>query len=745
MEKYIPCGVRVGKSILITFLATVGIMPLSVYAQKSTSHEENPSDTKTLDEVIVTAQKKSEQIQNVPIPITVINTEFLNQTNKVKLEDIFTDIPSLSLNVQGNGQTSLAIRGITTGGLTSPTVGITIDGIPFGASSLLSYGSRTFPDLDPVNLSQIEVLRGPQGTLYGASSLGGLIKFETKNPDVSGFFGHVEVDGSAVNKGGRGYGIRAAVNIPISNTFAARASAFKRQDPGYVDDPSRGRLNVNRSDIRGGHFSALWSPVDAFTLKLGALSQETTANGTSEVEANYLLQPTIGDLNQNRVRGSGNYKIKNELYSAIATIEMRDMILTSASGYGISMYQGSIDNSITRGPAAETYFGVSGATLDNNFRTYKFSQELRLSSSNNQFLEWLIGGFYTKEDTRADQWIMAIDPPTGMPAGILAHFPFPTTYKEYAAFANLTLHFTEQFDVQFGARRSYITQTYSETDTGPLVGGVFVNPSSRIKGNAFTYLITPRFKISPNLMMYARVASGYRAGGPNADASMYGLPLAYEPDKTVNYEIGIKADLFDRALSFDASVYHIDWKGVQLQQLDSATGIKFFTNGGSAKSEGVEMSLSSQPANGLQVVGSVTFGDAKLSDDLPPASGIGFSGDRLPYSSSWSGSLSLDKNFPLADGIAAFVGARASYVGGRYGNFPSALGVNRSYMPAYASFDVHAGLDLRGTWSVTLFAKNFANKRGILSGEPQAGTPSAPYYVNYIQPRTIGISVTSYF
>lgn len=733
---------RTALSGLILRLATASAAPAPAQA----ADDSNPERPAALGEIVVTAEKKSERLQEVPVPVTVISADLLDERNQTRMQDYFVTVPGLTLNSSGNGQASLAIRGVTTGSLTTPTVGITIDDIPYGSSTALGYGARLFPDIDPSDLSQIEVLRGPQGALYGASSIGGLLKIVTVDPSTTGFSGRVEADGSATSGGGNGYGVRGAVNVPVSETLALRASAFTRHDPGYIDNPAQGREDLNGGTTKGGRLAALWNPSDRFSLKLTAMLQDADIGGTSEVDANYLLQPTQGDLDQNRLRGTGRIKTKVQLYGAIATAEVGSATLTSVSGYGVNTYNGTLDVSLGYANPARRFFDVSGAALTNSFETRKFSQEVRLASASDQKIEWLLGGFYTHEDTPAHQRIVAVDPETGASPGLLLDSPFPTTFAEYAVFGELTAHFTPRFDIQVGARESRNEQSYSETDTGPVVGGIFVNPSAHTQANAFTYLITPRFKVSRDLMIYSRIASGYRAGGPNPDASLYGLPLAYKPDKTVNYEIGAKGQLLDGALSFDASLYYIDWKDIQIQLRDPTSGLAYFTNGGKARSQGAELSLQSRPSEGLTIRANASVGAAKLTQDMPKGAGIGFSGDRLPYSSKFSGSLSIDQDIPL-NGMSAFVGATASYVGDRYADFAPAARFYRTRLPSYTSFDLRSGLTW-DTWRWTLFVKNLTDERGLIGGGPRragGGAIGDPFYVNYVQPRTIGLSVSKVF
>jgi outer membrane receptor protein involved in Fe transport len=719
----------------------------------------------TLEEVVVTAEKRTERLQDVPVPVTAISSETLTANNEVRLQDYYASVPGLSVNASGNGQTSIAIRGITTGGTAggggNATVGITIDDVPYGSSSVLGYSSALVPDIDPADLSRVEVLRGPQGTLYGASSIGGLLKYVTVDPSTSALTGRVQADVNDVQHGGVGWGIRGSVNVPLSDTFALRVSGNDRRDAGFIDDPTHGLTNENRNSVQGGRISALWRPWDFLSVKLSAMGQNYHGDGASQVEGNYLLQPTEGDLVANRPPGTGQFDIKSRLYSAVVNANFAGMTLTSVTAYGDTKYVAPLDfsGSVYGQIFAPALFNVSGASIRDEFPTKKWSQELRLASEEGRMIDWLVGAFYTHESTDADQSINAIDSTTGAFAGQLLNAPFPTTYREWALFGDLTVHFTSQFDVQLGARESQNRQSYEETDTGPLFLALGL-PTDTVaydpihtKDNAFTYLVTPRFKFTPDLMGYARIASGYRPGGPNPAVPAVLPSSAYGPDKTNNYELGLKGSTPDRKLTFDASVYYIDWKDIQISITDPATGYVFFKNAGSAKSQGVELSLAAKPWNGMTATFDASGGIAKLKDPLPVESGaIGNSGDRLPNSAKFTGSLSLNQDFPLSDKLAVFLGATVSYVGEREGAFPSISAPGspqyvRIKLPSYTTGDLRTGVRY-DSWTVNLYTSNVTDRRGIVSGAPKnagGGTVDDPFVITYIRPRTYGLSVSKDF
>ena len=302
--------------------------------------------------VVVTAEKKPERLQDTPVSVTVLNTTQLSEVNQVRLQDYFEKVPGLSIDAEGNGQSNIILRGISSARQANPTVGILINDVPFGSSTVLGDGDLLAPDLDPADLSRIEVLRGPQGTLYGASSLGGLIKYVTADPSTRALTGRVETDVDGTVDGGVGYGVRGGINIPFSDTVAVRVSGFSRQTPGYVDNVADGH-DVNDVNARGGNVALLWAPSQDFSFRLGAILQDTSGRGYDGVTTTYTQQPIYGDLKQNELPGSGRFDSFVQLYSGELRAHFGSVDLTSVTGYGLTDYSSN--------PTFQTYDGIAAA------------------------------------------------------------------------------------------------------------------------------------------------------------------------------------------------------------------------------------------------------------------------------------------------------------------------------------------------------------------------------------------------
>lgn len=726
-----------------------GIMGMaSMFAANvaSAADKESSADV-ALDEIIVTAQKREERLQDVPMSLTALSADTLVDRNQVQLESYVRDVPGFSFSDEGNGQTTLTLRGISTGGLTNSTVGITVDDVPFGSGTALTYGSQTSLDLDPAVLSQIEVLRGPQGTLYGAASLGGLLKYVTKDPSLTEFKGRIQAGLNKVADGdGTGNSFRGSVEFPlVKDVLGVSLSGFIRRDPGYIDDPAQGRKDVNTRRVSGGRVAVLWKISDVVSLKLSGLLQDSRSDGTSVIDTLGDLVITNG-LTHDDLRGTGGYRVKSQLYSANLAARWSRLSFTSISAYGKHSYY-----SLLQFPAffglADSIFGVPGSGIINDFTTEKFSQEFRLASTGDK-LDWLIGLFYTDEKTQSVQSVPVLDPANGNAVGSLLVADFPLRLKESAVFADLTYHFTDRFNMQVGGRFSHNKQTYDETDIGLLIGtDPFVLPTETSKDDAFTFLVTPQYKVSDDLMLYARAASGYRVGGPNPSADLFGLPTTFKADKTLNFEVGVKGSLFARALSYDLAAYFIDWRDIQLSQRDPVTQFAYFSNAGKARSQGLELSVQSRRVHGFSGGVSLSFNDAKLQKDLP-AGAYGLSGDRLPYSARFTASLTVDQEFALSERFAGFVGASVNYTGSRFDQFPATPPpVNlRAELPGFAAADVRAGIR-DDHWTVQAYVNNLTNKRGILSASGIGRTAGLadPWGIIVIRPRSTGLNVVYSF
>lgn len=712
----------------------------------------DPADTgrvsdspETLQVILVTAEKRKEPLQTVPVPVSVVAAPALAKRSKFRLQDYASQVPGLSVTPnEFNGSSTVAIRGITSADTTNPTVSTTIDDVPIGSSTSIG-GGFIVADLDPNDLSSIEVLRGPQGTLYGASSIGGLVKYVTKDPSTHALTGSVRADTNAVYSGGSaGYDVSAGVNVPLSDTLAIRGGVSGRADPGYITDIQLGRQHdVNRTRDYGANVATLWRPSDTFSAKISAFYQQSKIYGSAYITS----APGVGDLQQSMLPNTGTVDRKFGALIAVINAKLGMFELTSDTGYTVAKLVDNEDYSASTGQVTLALLNTPYALTTDDVTTHKISQEFRLSTHIGSRLDWLLGAFFTHEYSPYTVGTLGANP-EGQSIGIANLTLLSSVYQELAGFTDLTYRLTNRFDVQVGGRASRIRQGYQSRDVAGNWDAFFGTPSSFPETDVYaysaTYLITPRLRITPNLMVYARVASGYRPGGINPVPYVVNAPREFKPDTTVNYELGVKGEFLDRGLSIDGSIFYIDWKKIQLSITDPATGAPYFTNGSGAKSEGVELSAALVPVSGLKLAGWFTYDKAVLTKSMPPdATAYGAVGDRLPYSSQYAANASADYDFPVG-ALTASLGATVSYVGDRVGTFVADVpGVSseRQIFPGYTEFDLRSALN-GDLWSLELYINNAGDRRGIIGGGIGTLTPTA---FEIIQPRTIGMSISRKF
>ncbi|CAN5394119.1 TonB-dependent receptor [soil metagenome] len=733
-------------------LCALGLALVPAYASAQQTAGQSARGALESGDIIVTAQKREERLRDVPVPVTAVSASTLIDQNQTRAQDFFSNVPGVNVQFQNN-RARLTIRGITTSPVTgNPVIGYTVDDAPYGSSTGQSGLFGSAPDLDPSDLERIEVLRGPQGTLYGASSIGGLVKYITTDPDLKEVRGTVAVGTNTIRGAGQalGYNVRGAINLPLGETFAIRASAFTRHDPGYIDNVVSGEKNVNSGTATGGRLSALWKPSETFSVKLGALYQNRDVFGSSNVDPR--LGFGSGFLQADEI-GAGHGNGKQQQYSAVINAGFGGVDLTSVTAYSRSTNYDLVDNTASGltgflfplvYPQAN---GEFGNVLRKGYGLKKFSQEMRLAGSVGGAFDWIVGGFYTHEKIDYTLHPNATNPNTGAVYGIPLIWVDDLTFKEYAVFGNMTARLSDTFDVQFGARYSKNRQTLTHREWitfAPDSEYAYSIVSPRSKGNSFTFQVTPRLKLSVDHMIYARLATGYRPGGPNAVCDPGVLPCQFDPDKVINYELGAKGELLGQALSYDLSLYNIDWKDIQITQRIGA--FSFGTNGGKARSRGVEIALESRPVDGLTLAVWGAYNDAILRESFVTSLLYTAKGDRLPFSSRYSGRFSFNYEAPLTGEATGSIGASVAYIGNRKGEFVDTeqTAPLRQTYPSYMEVGMTAGVKW-DDWKVSFFVQNLTNRRGVAGGGYLNQTSQNPNWFYYIQPRTVGLSIEKQF
>lgn len=727
----------------LVMMAGSAIVSLSFPAM--TRAAETPSAVR-VDELVVTAEKREQKLKDVPQSVTALSGRTLEVLHASNFEDYITQVPGAMLVSSQPGTSRLALRGVNTGGVSS-TLATYIDETPYGSVTGLANGAVLAPDLDTFDMRRVEVLRGPQGTLYGASSLGGLLKFVTNPPDPTRYAGKIEVDGRATEHGGLGGSVKGVFNAPLGDRAAIRIGGYYDDEAGFINDPTRHAERVNESKFSGARLSILAKPTDRLTLRLSAVGQDISSRGSSTIDVDPVtLQPIHGDLTQSRTFSTPS-KVAYRVYDLNVGYDLGFAKMTSVTSYATLRRDSNTDDTPALGGLITFLFSPNqpvGVGVKANLKQRKFTQELRLASGAQKF-EWLVGGFFTHELNTLDQSVDAINlanPPqiaTGL--GGLETVHLPSRYTEYAGFANFDYHFTDRFDLSAGGRYSHNNQHSLEVVAGKgALAGLARNLANASSEGVFTFAVAPKYKISDDLTAYARVSKGYRPGGPNVISPTAPPALqTYASDSLIDYEIGLKADALDHRVQFDVTGFYIDWSHIQLFTVIQGFGAN--ANGGSAVSKGVEASLTFVPVTGFTLSANGAYTQANLTQDTPAAVG-GLNGDRLPYSPHISGALNADYEHELRSGASVFVGGSLRVTGQRYSDFNPAPAFNHISLPSYATVDLRAGVELRKV-RVEVYVKNLNDARGILDLGGAGITPQGGLQEGVERPRTFGISLSA--
>ncbi|HEY2534730.1 MAG TPA: TonB-dependent receptor [Xanthobacteraceae bacterium] len=696
----------------------------------------------TLAEIVVTAEKRSEKLIDVPVSVGVMSGDHLEVLHSTSIADMASYVPGLTVQNGGSpGENVLVIRGLSTAynNISSPSlVGTYIDGMQIGSSTAGTRGSVFGLDLMPYDIAQIEVLRGPQGTLYGGDAMAGLVKYVLRKPDLTQFEAQVGTDLEDVaNSGQLGWGGRAAINMPIINdVLGVRLSGFYKDSAGYIDNVGTGIEGSNHATESGARATVLWQPISNLDVQLTVLGQDIDTDGPTAVTLNEAtMRPTYGD-NTRFTLLPEPYKQQLRAYDLNTDWDFGFARLTTDSSWQHFGNTARYDLS----PNFSQYVKATpNAIVDEHLSddVSKFTEEVRLASPDYQRLQWIVGAFYTHEDGYQIE---------NVPTFTAQYVPLPTAdnllydnggyiYKEIAGFVNLTYKINDRFDISAGDRYSSNKQSACTLTTTGLFGGTPGACSQRPSQGVSTWMANTRFHLTPDSMLYFRVATGYRPGGgcDTCGNPKLGTPNFFYADRTTNYEVGFKSDALDHRLEIDTSIFYIDWTNIQLGQLTSM-GILFTGNGGTASSSGIELTASYKLTDALRLSASIDYTNARLTEDAPGAGGV--DGDQLPSSPYWSGSVMADYSRSIFSNSTFIAGGGYRYRDKVVSQFegtghPEPMGPQNI-------FDVYAGIKVHGT-SYSLYGKNIFNNRSY-TGLYYLTNPALPQFVP-VQPRTIGISV----
>jgi iron complex outermembrane recepter protein len=733
------------------------------YAQDSLT-DESSAEAEEPGAIVITGNRRADaSITDTALAITAFSGETLERNHVTSLSDLRNLDPSVNIQSFGAAQTKIVLRGIDS------DVGAT-SALYLNESAVLGgTGGNILGDGKPGvrlhDVDHVEVLKGPQGTLFGTSSMSGTLRVLTRKPELDTWGGSAEL-GLAGVEGGNPFGeASATLNVPIAPTVAVRVTGWAEAGGGFIDQQVGDRAyfkNNNDQYVRGVRGEALWQPSADFSLRAMALHQAV------DVDGNQAFQQAAGPYT-NTSPTVEFYQDKYSLFSLIGDYDLGFGSIIATANYSKQDVINAKDSTPTN-----ISFGVNAplsfvASVD--FEDY--NGELRFSSKFGGPFQIVAGGYY--QHTQSDYQTNAIQAPNFTPACLsyaechangLAEpgrgnsiYEFGTntarTIDQYALYAQGDLEIVPGFTATVGARyfRAEVRDLVTNLQTvfPDFVFGVITTPSvtgdRKGTNEKPSYNFALLWEATPNVSLYARAASGFRIGGVNTATSLAEqagvvFPGTYEPDSLWSYEAGIKGYVFDRALFFDLSAYRVDWTNQQLSA-NAAGAFGYTINAGKTVTKGVEFNTAVN-VSGFNFTGNVTYVDAKLAEDLPAdvvaAGTFGNEGDRVPLSPRWSAAASASYETALNDNLTGFVSGNVTYHGDSYSSFNRATEFD-TYLPEYTLVGAKLGVRTQGGVEVTLYGDNLGNEAPYLGVVPsQDGVR-----VFTARPRTYGLRVRSRF
>ncbi|WP_407352633.1 TonB-dependent receptor [Luteimonas sp. R10] len=717
------------------------------------------TEVQELDRLIVTATRRSEPLQDVPLSITTLSQEELTEKGIVGYEGLAHETPGVVLNRASANFNNFTARGIATNGYNAnlqSTVAVYIDELPIS-----SNGNSTILDPSLYDVERIEFLRGPQGTLFGSGSLAGALRILTHAPDPNLFEASFLADIGVTGSDALRQRYNAMVNVPLAeDTLALRVVAFSRDEEGYVDNIGTGVDDANALESWGGRATMLWEPTDRLSVQLRASREESTPEDSS------LVNPALGKDTRNSDRPDMFSGVMTN-YNVTLDYQFDGAHLTSSSTW-------SDYDALFHVDLAGTFAQAIPFALDADAYDETFVQEVRLVSDTDGRLDWVLGGFYFDRQRdvdynyRSSQEFLDARGITGLPDEYYQRFQSYSISKEKALFGQLTYRFTDDLwstvglrygstDTQGFTRPGGYNSNYLTNALVGIPGPLTVVPIAAAEGvkareTGPSYRFSTSWRPTPSLTAYGAVATGFRAPVVNARAGAASvvdpddliIPDGADSDELISYEIGMKGRWMDGRMLANLALYHIDWNDIQVQANRVSDQVQFATNIGGAYSRGLEFELRAMPALGWTVALNGAFNKARV-DSLTPAEAAisgAVEGARLS-GPEFSGSLLVEYAFDVfgdADGNASLA---VVHVGGFPGSFPNVPGQPGVISPTYDHTDdytvVNASLAAAfDRVTVGLYAENLFDDRSINYVHPESFLDSR---YGVVRPRTVGVRV----
>jgi iron complex outermembrane recepter protein len=743
-------------SLTVTALSSQHAMAQSTNSAAVTQSPSSAADVSKgpqLEEILVTARKTTERLQDIPMSLAVVTSEAIEKTGAITLEDLGRAVPGLTIVSAAPGQNSITLRGLSG----NYTVGFYLDDTPLSVGIGNAEQPSNF-DMDPAlfDLDRVEVLRGPQGTLYGASSFGGTVRYITKQPNLNETHVTAKATLSDTDGGGFNQEVDALVNQPlIPGYVAVRAMVFERDYSGYIDryptDPNNylavlpGPVdqNINTEHTYGGRVAIEAKPNDAFSATLAAYYQRTDLGGPFTFDS---PPGNFDDPIQSRLVPEPSTD-RMSLYTLTLQGDVKAVHLTSSTSYLDRYVFDTEDDS----KPLDFFFpqpAIYPSPLFTEAGNHDFVEEVRGSGSAGR-VHALAGLFYAHAVSYGSlNWPT---PPQYVP--VFGDQPAVYGWNDFldiqkAVFGEVNIDLAPGLQATLGDRFYRQSQRYGVYVNGVLNGGV--SPThytmSEVSGSTPKYGLS--YHVSPDIMTYATVSKGYREGGPlfklpslcDGDLANLGLsasPTAYKPDSIWNYELGAKTQWLDHRLTINGAVYYIDWSNIQQTITLPTCSFVFTGNFGTASSKGTEFEMNYEPTAALKVGLSFSYNEAKLTSTIPGAQG--HVDQTLEYAPRWMGAVSAEYTRDITADTSAYLRGDFNTTSHEFANFDT-TSIYRD-IGGYSLLNLRLGVK-HGAWHGGLFVSNALDKHAQTE-LPIANGIDVPTQrtIALNRPRTIGLDM----
>ena len=778
--------------------ASLALMLFSVCrAAGSAPADADTTTDEGIQEVTVTAEKFKSTVQDTPVSISALSGDQLNAAGITRIEDVVRNVPGLSTRSAGPGLTEYEARGLASNGGAAPTVGFYLDEIPLSPPAL-SQSGKVVIDPNLYDVDRVEVLRGPQGTLYGSGSMGGTVKVMTNQPKLKEFEGSAQADLSDTQGGSGNGGASLMLNFPIGEVLALRVVGTEQYRSGWIDDIALNPFPIDlASTVRGNVQSApiqsiihdanterlmnvrgalLFQPNDGVSVTFSAFKQHLAMGGYDLLDGSptSALPSRVYDAHYEAFPYREGNHDDITIYSLTGTFDVGFADLTSATAYwerlgwqtedaSESIYWSNNNTNATPTPVIP----LALVPYSEKDPAHQFSQELRLSSHDTGPLHWVGGVFYS---SLRSVWIEISSNPanTLVPNGVFFDSFNPYTVKQTAVFADGSYKITDAWKLAAGVRwYSYKSQQdeLSWGYDGPNATPPAAPEITRASDKGTNPRVNLSYEPTRDFMAYVTAAKGFRPGGanqilppPNEPPYCQNGALSFRPDTVWNYELGEKTRFFNNRLSINGDIYYIKWDGVQ-QVITLPCGYQYYNNAGNARSFGPELEINarltshwsaslsgaytdskitSPNASFTNYLTSVAFAPDGVSRPCPTAAGCTAPIMNVPKETA-SASLTYSQMF----GDYQFTGRIDDSFTGATPDVAYYFGYT---LPSYNISNLRFGL-AHGNWSASLYVNNLTNKVALMTANNTSFQFNIPQLVRYStnQPRTFGTQLNYHF